>query len=95
MISTTALSGDVQAVAPSCLNWRLASFQESLVMELDQPPETEKSADGIAVERAKLLVLAATEEEATLHAKALAAIESESKGKCLWLKLDGEAADAG
>ena len=58
-------------------------------------PAISVSDGAVPVARARLLVLAATEEEAALHAKALAAIESESKGKCLWLKLDGEAADAG
>ena len=64
--------------------------QESLAMELEQPLATVATEGGIAVARAQLLVLAANEEEAALHAKVLKAIEAESKGNCLWLKLEGE-----
>jgi hypothetical protein len=35
-------------------------------------------------------VLAATEEEIAEHAKLLQDIQAQSKGKCVWLKLDGE-----
>jgi DNA polymerase-3 subunit epsilon len=62
--------------------------QDSLVMELEPPPAIAVSASGIAIERAKLLVLAPTEEEVALHAQVLQSIEAESKGKCLWLKLE-------
>ncbi|MCX7141752.1 MAG: DNA polymerase III subunit epsilon [Proteobacteria bacterium] len=62
--------------------------QESLAMELEQPLAAEVSADGIVVERSKLLVLCANDEEEALHAKVLQNIEKESKGKCLWLKPD-------
>ena len=62
--------------------------QESLVMELEQTPAASVSSGGAPVERPKLAVLAATEEEEALHATVLQGIEKESKGKCLWLKLD-------
>jgi DNA polymerase-3 subunit epsilon len=62
--------------------------QDSLVMELEPPPAISVSASGVAIERAKLLVLAPTENEAALHAEVLKSIEAESKGKCLWLKLE-------
>ena len=64
--------------------------QESLAMELEQPLSSAVVEGGNAVARAKLLVLAANEEEVALHAKVLKAIDAESKGKCLWLKLEGE-----
>jgi DNA polymerase-3 subunit epsilon len=64
--------------------------QESLVMELEPAPASAVAVDGTAVARARLPVLAPTEEEASLHATVLQAIEADSKGKCLWLKLDVE-----
>ena len=66
--------------------------QESLVMELEPPPVVAVSADGVAVERAALLVLAATAEEEAQHATVLQGIDKDSKGKCLWLKFDAEPA---
>jgi DNA polymerase-3 subunit epsilon len=69
--------------------------QESLVMELEQVPATAESGGGVPTERATLIVLAATDDEAAEHLKVLQGIQSESKGKCLWLKLDGEAPGAG
>jgi len=68
--------------------------QESLVMELEQAPAAPVTAGGVAVERARLAVLAPSEEEEALHARVLQGIEAESRGKCLWLKLDGKAQDA-
>jgi DNA polymerase-3 subunit epsilon len=64
--------------------------QESLVMDLEQPLANEAAADGALVARARLPVLAPTDEEAALHARVLQGIEAESKGKCLWLRQDGE-----
>jgi len=64
--------------------------QESLVMELDQPPAVKPSAGGVPLERVRLSVLAPTDEEEALHASVLRGIESASKGNCLWLKPDGE-----
>jgi hypothetical protein len=40
-------------------------------------------------------VLAATEDETAEHAKVLQDIEAESKGKCVWIELDGENSGVG
>ena len=64
--------------------------QESLVMDLEQPLRSETAADGAPATRARLPVLAPDEAEAALHAKVLQGIDAESKGKCLWLKQEGE-----
>lgn len=69
--------------------------QESLVMELDRAPAVALSAGGIPIERVRLTVLAATEDEIAEHAKVLQEVQSESKGKCVWLNLDGEVTRAG
>lgn len=63
--------------------------QESLVMELEEAPAA-KSAGGVAAERPKLAVLAASEAELAEHAGVLDDIQKQSKGKCVWLKLDRE-----
>jgi DNA polymerase-3 subunit epsilon len=63
--------------------------QESLMMELEQAPQAAWTG-GVAVERVRLPVLAATEEEIAEHAKVLQDIQAQSKGKCVWLKLNGE-----
>jgi DNA polymerase III subunit epsilon len=65
------------------------------MMELEQVPAASASATGVPVERARLPVLGATEDEIAEHAKVLQEIQAESKGKCLWLKLDGETPGAG
>ena len=63
--------------------------QESLVMELEEAPAAE-TVGGVPVERARLAVLAATEEELAEHAGVLQDIQKQSKGKCVWLELEGE-----
>ena len=63
--------------------------QESLVMELEEAPAAE-TVGGVPVERARLAVLAATEEELAEHAGVLQDIQKQSKGKCVWLELAGE-----
>jgi len=63
--------------------------RESPVMELEQAPAGSYSDAGVPVERVKLPVLAATEEETAEHDKVLQDIQAESKGKCVWLKLEG------
>jgi DNA polymerase-3 subunit epsilon len=68
--------------------------QESLVMELEQAPAAVELATGVAAERTQLLVLAASEEEAAEHDQVLQGIQAESKGKCVWIKLEGEAPGA-
>jgi DNA polymerase-3 subunit epsilon len=69
--------------------------QESLVMELETAPAIAGVTAGAPAERVSLTVLAATAEEAAEHGKVLEDIQKASKGKCLWLKLDGGAPDAG
>jgi hypothetical protein len=64
-------------------------------MELEQAPAAAVLIGGVPVERIRLPVLAATAEEAAEHAKVLQDIAAESKGKCVWLKLDGEIPGAG
>ncbi len=70
--------------------------QESLVMALEEEPPA-KTAGGVAAARPQLTVLAASAEELAEHAGVLDDIQKQSKGKCLWLKLEGEgeAAEAG
>ena len=65
--------------------------QESLVMELEPAPAATNAAAGAPAERARLLVLAASAAELAEHAAVLEGIEAQSKGKCVWLKLDAEA----
>ncbi len=65
--------------------------QESLAMELEQAPAASAVAGaGAPLERGRLTVLRASKEEIAEHEKLLAGIDKESKGKCVWLKLDGE-----
>ncbi len=63
--------------------------QESLVMALEDEPAA-KTAGGVAAERPQLMVLAASAEELAEHAGVLDDIQKQSKGKCVWLKLDRE-----
>jgi DNA polymerase-3 subunit epsilon len=64
--------------------------QESLVMDLEPPPATATLTGAAVAERTRFLVPAPTAEEAALHATVLQGIETDSKGKCLWLALDGD-----
>ena len=63
--------------------------QESLVMELEPEAKGASTAAGTSTKRGKLVVLAVEEEELAAHRELLQGIESESKGKCVWLKLEG------
>ena len=65
--------------------------QESLVMELEPAPAAMQATAGISAERPKLMVLAASEDEAAAHVELLQGIEVESKGKCVWLAQDAKA----
>ena len=66
--------------------------QESLAMELEPAPvASQDGAAGTRSDKHAVTVLAATDEEAAEHRKVLAGIEAESKGKCLWLRLEGDA----
>jgi len=67
--------------------------QESLVMELEEAPAAE-AAGGVPLERVRLTVLAASEEELAGHAGVLQDIQKQSKGKCVWLKLEGSDPDS-
>lgn len=65
--------------------------QESLLMDLggDKPAQHEVQAvTPTRQERPTLRVLRASEEEIAEHARTLAGIDKESKGKCLWLAAD-------
>ena len=63
-------------------------------MDLEQAPAAVEAAAGAPLDRPRLTVLAATEEELAEHAGVLQDIQKQSKGKCVWLKLEGEAPGA-
>lgn len=60
--------------------------QESLVMEVEIPPPVLGAAINPA--NLKLMVLRASAEELAAHGQQLEKIERESKGTCLWLRLE-------
>jgi DNA polymerase-3 subunit epsilon len=63
--------------------------QESLAIELDQPRIVMAAQAGITGgERPVLIVIRASAQELAEHDRVLAAIEAESKGRCLWRLLD-------
>jgi DNA polymerase-3 subunit epsilon len=62
--------------------------QNTLMIEPDEGPRPQLGADGKVRQRKPLTVRRATEEELAEHARALAAIDKESKGACLWLALE-------
>jgi DNA polymerase III subunit epsilon len=68
--------------------------QDSLMIDLDETPATVAAAAGAPLERPSLTVLAASAEELAEHAGVLQDIQKQSKGKCVWLELEGEAAGA-
>ena len=59
--------------------------QESLLMELEAPSPLDLD---ISLHDLQLVVLPASAEELEAHALQLEMIEKESKGKCLWMRLD-------
>lgn len=59
--------------------------QESLLMELEIPSELDFAN---SLRDLQLVVLHASAEEMQAHAQQLEMIEKESKGKCLWMRLD-------
>lgn len=65
--------------------------QNSLEIDFDSPRKPRRVATG---ERAPLIVQPATEAELVAHARVLAEIGKESKGNCLWLQLEADAAVA-
>lgn len=63
--------------------------QESLGIELEPPaPERKEGGDGGAYERLPLIVRAASAEEIAAHEAVLERIEADSKGRCLWRRLE-------
>ncbi len=64
--------------------------QESLVMEVETPPPVLGAAINPA--NLKLMVLRASAEELEAHAQQLEKIERESKGACLWKRLESATA---
>ena len=65
--------------------------QESLMMELEPAPAAMDAVSGAPLERAKLMLLAASAAELAEHAEVLQSIQAETKGKCVWLKPEIEA----
>ncbi|HEY6862300.1 MAG TPA: DNA polymerase III subunit epsilon [Burkholderiales bacterium] len=63
--------------------------QDSLAIELEAPRAAVSAGAGaLAAARPALVVLAASAEELAEHEKLLAAIDAESKGRCVWKLLD-------
>ncbi len=62
--------------------------QNSLAIDFDQPRRTRR----VDAPRPPLVVRRASSEELAEHARVLAEIAKESKGKCLWQALEGETA---
>lgn len=60
--------------------------QESLAMEVESVPGA--TAQGEEASALELVVLHASPEELAVHAEQLAAIEAESGGACLWIRLE-------
>lgn len=59
--------------------------QESLLMESETSAQTDAADVAALGDRPPVKVLAANDEELVEHDKLLAAIDKESKGRCLWL----------
>ena len=59
--------------------------QESLLMELEIPSQLDFAE---SLRDLQLVVLPASDEELQAHAQQLEMIEKESKGKCLWMRLE-------
>lgn len=68
--------------------------QESLIMALDDPAPGKADHDGPAGERLPVRVLRASEAESEAHSANLAEIAKGTKGLCLWLPPEPEAAAA-
>jgi DNA polymerase-3 subunit epsilon len=64
--------------------------QDSLAIGLESSPAPEVAAPGapLASERPKLMIVRASDDEAAGHARVLEEIEAESRGKCIWTRLD-------
>ncbi|MEO8507658.1 MAG: DNA polymerase III subunit epsilon [Betaproteobacteria bacterium] len=59
--------------------------QETLTIDMGGPPKLVVVRAGAQGERGALIVLAPTAEEQAAHAAYLAALDQESRGRCLWL----------
>ncbi len=68
--------------------------QDSLAIELEAPRAPLAVDAGVLAGRAPLVVLAASAGELAEHEKLLAAIDAESKGRCVWKLLDAVPASA-
>lgn len=66
--------------------------QESFIIDAEPAPRTEAEEASAALERLPILVLRATEEELAAHEQVLAAIDKESKGRCIWKAAEAPAA---
>ena len=63
--------------------------QESLAIELDRPRMAlDERADSTKRERPQLLLVLPSAEELAEHARLLADIDAESKGRCVWRRLE-------
>ena len=63
--------------------------QDSLAIELDRPrPVPAAGAGTMRIERPRLLVVQPSAEELAQHALLLADIDAESKGRCVWRRLE-------
>lgn len=67
--------------------------QDSLAIELDRPAVPASAGGSVAAARPKLVVVGASKNELAAHARLLADIDAESKGRCLWRRIEsvGEA----
>lgn len=77
---------DAQLLAEVYLS--MTRGQESLIMEVEHAPVA-TAAEARTRASLELVVLRASEEEMTAHAKYLEDIEKASGGKCLWQRIDG------
>lgn len=67
--------------------------QDSLAIELERPRAAPVAGDGAAgVERPRLIVVPPSAEELAEHARLLAEIDTESKGRCVWHQLEAATA---
>jgi DNA polymerase-3 subunit epsilon len=64
--------------------------QESLGIDLERPAAVQAEVADGGFERPPLLVLAASAEELAAHRNMLGRIETDSKGRCLWVRLESE-----
>jgi len=63
--------------------------QDSLAIELERPrPVPAAGTETMRIDRPQLLVVRPSAEELAEHAQLLADIEAESKGRCVWRRLD-------